>query len=158
MYHFFGIYQLITYINVLIPKLPDRRLGIKTYTDRIGGRTLTTWRLDAKNVLIGGRFLIPSPRCCCQSLLHRLRRHSPPVPILHRAPLFLYRSPRAVPSLLPPMVLPSYLVLRKFCYSYFFLLMCVFYLFVVMNFFPSIIIIPPFAVLQPSFSFIPDSE
>ena len=26
-------YQLITYINDLIPKLPDRRLGIKPYTD-----------------------------------------------------------------------------------------------------------------------------
>lgn len=54
MYHFFGIYQLITYINVLIPKLPDRRLGIKLYTHGIGDKTLATWRPDAKNIIDWG--------------------------------------------------------------------------------------------------------
>ena len=40
--------QLITYINDLIPKLPDRRLGIKPYTDRIGASLLRHGGLTPK--------------------------------------------------------------------------------------------------------------
>ena len=40
--------QLITYINDLIPKLPDRRLGIKPYTDRIGASVLRHGGLTPK--------------------------------------------------------------------------------------------------------------